>query len=76
MAKSEIGIHFSIMAESLEKQFIKQGYTLGDHAGKMQELNNAVMGVYMAGLITEADKNKICDRFMKKLLKYVKPLKK
>lgn len=71
----EIGFHFGALSENLEEQANKQGFTLDDYAEFCEKVKFGLVAAHISGFITDGEYNKILPRFMKFIVKNIKPLK-
>lgn len=69
----EVTFHYGALADSLEEQANAQGFTLGDKAEKWQNINHAMIMVWIHGIATDSEKDKMMARFQKKMIKDLKP---
>lgn len=63
---------YSALSDSLEKQANAQGFTLGDDAERLQELNNSMIMCWVHGLCTESQKDSMMKKLQKKIVKSLK----
>jgi len=66
--------HHGALSETYEEQANKQGFTFGDKAKWVQEMGFGLVCAHIHGCITDAEYNKILQRFQRKIL--VKNLRK
>lgn len=71
----EIGFHFGALSETLEEQANEQGFTLDDYAEFCENVKMGLVAAHIHGFITDGEYNKILPRFMKYIVKNIKPLK-
>lgn len=69
-----IEFHYGALAESLEEQANKQGYTFGNYADWVEKVNFGLFCSHIYGVITDSEYDKILKRFQDKIL--IKKLKK
>ena len=69
-----IEFHYGALAESLEEQANKQGYTFDDSAEWVEKIKFGLICSHMYGVITDSEYDKILRRFQDKIL--IKNLKK
>jgi hypothetical protein len=69
----DIEFRHGALADTYEKQANKQGFTLGDRAEWIQRVGFGLVCAHIHGCITDAEYDKILQRFQKKIL--VKNLK-
>ena len=70
----DIEFRHGALSDTYEKQANKQGFTLGDRAEWIQRVGFGLVCAHIHGCITDAEYDKILQRFMKKIL--IKNLKK
>lgn len=73
MEKKEIGLHFGLLADPIEKQLNEQGFTLGKDK-EYEDYADSILDLWMDNILTEKEKNKCLDRLFKRITKHVKPL--
>lgn len=73
-SKNKIGIHFGLMADPLEEQLNKQGFTL-DGDDTYQRHVNSVLNLWLDNILTDKERCKCFDRLFKRVCKHAKPLK-
>lgn len=71
----EVTFHYGALADPLETQAEAQGFTLGDQAIKWQNLCHSMIMVWIHGIATDGEKDKMMARFQKQMIKDLKPLK-
>ena len=64
----EVEFHHGALADTYEKQANKQGFTLGDKAKWVQKVGFGLVCAHIHGCITDAEYDKILQRFQKKIL--------
>ena len=69
-------IQHGAFAQSYEKQVNKIGYTYGKSAEWVQEVGDCITQIWVQGLVTDKEYDRILDRFHKKILMNKKYLKK
>lgn len=74
MAK-QIGFHFGILAEPIEKQANEQGFTLGDMAEDYTTIIDGIILAWYQNILTDSEFDKAKHRLMKKIIKDLKLLK-
>ena len=74
---TEIMIQFGALAEPVEKQLNKQGFTLGDKItiDHYDAMFNGLVEAHIDRIISEKEYEKILERYMKQIKKEVKLLK-
>lgn len=69
----EVGIHYGSLAEPIEDQLNKQGFTLGDKLEFIEKLQNSLT-MCMFHLLTDSQYNTCLKKLHKKVLDNVKPI--
>lgn len=69
-----IEFHYGALADSLEEQANKQGYTFGNMAEWIEDVSFGLVCSHIHGVITDSEYDKILKRFQDKIL--IKNLKK
>lgn len=65
----------SALADTYEEQANAQGYTLGEYADFAQMVGDGLVSAWFHGCITDAEYDRILQRFQKKILmKHLKKL--
>ena len=64
----KIEFHYGALAESLEEQANKQGYTFGNLAEWVEKVNFGLVCSRIHGVITDSEYDKIIKRFQDKIL--------
>ena len=72
----EVTFRFGALSDPLEKQANAQGFTLGDEAKLLQDLNRCMVMCGIHGLCTDSQHNAMMDKLQKKVVKALKPLNK
>ncbi|MBQ0079718.1 MAG: hypothetical protein KBS66_07515 [Eubacterium sp.] len=72
----EVTFHYGALADTLEEQANRQGLTLGDKAKKWQDVCHSMIMVWIHGLATDSEKDKMIARFQKRMIKDLKPFEK
>ena len=70
----EVILHYGALSDPLEQQANAQGFTLGDNAELLQELNNAVITCWIYDLCTDSQHNAIVNKLQKGVMKALKPI--
>lgn len=73
--KPIVEFRHGLFAESYEKQANEQGYTLGNKAGKFDEIASAIKSPWIYSGWTAKQRKIIRDKIRKKLLANLKPLR-
>ena len=69
-----VEFHHGALADSYEEQARAQGFTFGDNAEFVGNVGFGLVAAHIHGCITDAEYDKILQRFQKKILvKYLKP---
>ena len=70
-----VGFYHGALADSYEKQANDQGFTFGKDAEWVQKVGFGLVCAHVHGCITDAEYDKILQRFQQKVLtKKLKPL--
>jgi hypothetical protein len=69
-----VEFHHGALSDSYEEQANKQGFTFGEQAEFVEKVGFGLVCAHIHGCITDAEYNKILERFQKKIL--LKELKK
>ena len=68
--KVQFGIHFGFMCDSIYKQVKDQGFKIYAHEARgLQQLSEAILTVWIAGLMPDSQKNKMQDKLFAKIKK-------
>ena len=70
----EVIFHYGALSDPLEQQANEQGFTLGDKAELLQDLNRSMIMCRLHGLCTESQKDAMVKKMQKKVVKALKPL--
>ena len=71
----KVGFYHGALADSYEEQANEQGFTFGKDAEWVQKVGFGLVCAHIHGCITDAEYDKILQRFQKKILiKKLKPL--
>ena len=71
----EVGFHYGVLCDPLEKQANDQGFTLGDDKEYLEDLERCMLMCWLHGLITDSQKYAMMKKMQKKVVKALKPLK-
>lgn len=63
-----VGFHHGTLSETYEEQANKQGFTFGDKAEWVQKVGFGLVCAHIHGCITDAEYDKILQRFQSKIL--------
>lgn len=63
-----VEFHHGVLSDTYEEQANKQGLTFGDKAEWVQEISYGLVCAHIHGCITDAEYDKILQRFQKKIL--------
>ena len=72
----EITFCFGALSAPLEQQANAQGFTLGDKAELLQDLNRSMIMCWIHGLCTDSQHTAMMNKLHKKIIKALKPLNK
>lgn len=72
----EVIFHYGAASEPLERQANDQGFTLGDKAKLLEDLNRCMLMCWIHGLCTDSQNNAMMGKLQKKVVKALKPLNK
>ena len=70
----EVIFHYGALSDPLEQQANEQGFTLGDKAELLQDLNRSIIMCWLHGLCTESQKDAMMKKMQKKVIKALKPI--
>lgn len=65
---------FGAMSDTLEAQANHNGYTLGKDANRLEKIKNARAMLFLHGILTDSENEKIIKRICDKTEKALKPL--
>ena len=68
------GISFGALADDIEDQLRRQGWTLGDQAGRYQRWADEISSLRIHQLLTEAESNRARKRLWKEITAAAVPL--
>ena len=68
-------IYFSIIAEPLESQLNKQGYTLGENPERYDTMLKHIFAFHMNGILTKSEADKALQRYNKFIRGIAKEMK-
>lgn len=63
-----VGFYHGALVDSYEEQANAQGYTLGEDAERVQRIGDGVVEAWFYGCISDAEYDRILDRFQRKVL--------
>lgn len=72
--KNAIEIRLGALAESIETQLNKQGYTLGENISKYEKLDYARTMLFLHGYLTDRENDRISGKICKSIFKDIKPM--
>ena len=69
-------MYFSIIAEPLESQLNKQGYTLGENPERYDTMLKHIFAFHMNGILTKGETDRALERYNKFIRKIAKEIEK
>lgn len=69
-----IKLDFGAMSDTLEAQVNHSGYTLGKDANRLEKIKNARAMLFLHGILTDSENEKIIKRISSKVEKALTPL--
>ena len=70
----EITFCFGALSDPLEQQANAQGFTLGDKAELLEDLNRSMIMCWLHGLCTDSKHTAMMNKLHKKIMKALKPI--
>jgi flagellar biosynthesis component FlhA len=67
-------MHFSIIAEPLENQLNKQGYTLGENPERYDTMLKHIFALHMNSILTQGETDRALQRYNKFIRKIAKEI--
>ena len=64
-----VSFHHGALCDSYEKQANKQGFTLGDKAQYLQELESCLIKAHIHGLLTDSEYDRSLRRLQQQLMR-------
>lgn len=70
----EVIFHYGALSDPLEQQANAQGFTLGNDAEYLNNLNKAMLMCWLHGICTDSQHTAMMNKLHKKVMKALKPL--